>query len=69
MNPDLLPVIVGVGQINDRPENPLEGRDPVALHEGDQVVVRRAAVACTFARVFPPSTFYARLPQRLRRDS
>ena len=31
MNPDLLPVIVGVGQINDRPENPLEGRDPVAL--------------------------------------
>lgn len=31
MHPDLLPVIVGVGQINDRPENPLEGRDPVAL--------------------------------------
>lgn len=31
MNPDLLPVIVGVGQINDRPENPLEGRDPVTL--------------------------------------
>ncbi|MBU6333548.1 MAG: NAD(+)/NADH kinase [Chloroflexi bacterium] len=46
-----------------------DGRDPVALHEGDQVVVRRAAAACTFARVFPPSTFYARLPQRLRRDS
>lgn len=31
MHPDLLPVIVGVGQINDRPDNPLEGRDPVAL--------------------------------------
>jgi len=31
MNPDLLPVIVGVGQINDRPDNPLAGRDPVAL--------------------------------------
>lgn len=31
MNPDLLPVIVGVGQINDRPDNPLDGRDPVML--------------------------------------
>lgn len=26
-----LPVIVGVGQVNDRPANPVEGRDPVEL--------------------------------------
>ncbi len=31
MKPDNTPIIVGVGQINDRPANPLEGRDPVAL--------------------------------------
>ena len=28
---DLLPIIVGVGQVNDRPANPLDGMDPVAL--------------------------------------
>lgn len=28
---DRLPVIVGVGQVNDRPADPLEGMDPVAL--------------------------------------
>lgn len=31
MNPELLPVIVGVGQVNDRPANPVDGLDPVEL--------------------------------------
>lgn len=31
MNPELLPVIVGVGQINDRPSKPVDGLDPVQL--------------------------------------
>jgi len=30
-HPDRIPVIVGVGQVNDRPDDPLAGRDPVAL--------------------------------------
>lgn len=31
MNPDLTPIIIGVGQINDRPTEPAQGLDPVAL--------------------------------------
>lgn len=31
MNSELLPIIVGVGQINDRPAVPSDGMDPVAL--------------------------------------
>jgi NAD+ kinase len=46
-----------------------DGRDSIPLHEGDIVQVRRAQQTCVFARVHPPSTFYARLTQRLRRDS
>lgn len=46
-----------------------DGRESVPLHEGDVVEIRRAAQTCLFARVHPPSTFYARLTQRLRRDS
>ncbi|MBX7480947.1 acetyl-CoA acetyltransferase [Qipengyuania qiaonensis] len=30
-DPEYIPVIVGVGQINDRPESPADGLDPVAL--------------------------------------
>ncbi|MCP5397150.1 MAG: acetyl-CoA acetyltransferase [Sphingomonadaceae bacterium] len=30
-NPECVPVIVGVGQLNDRPENPLEGLDSAGL--------------------------------------
>jgi NAD+ kinase len=45
-----------------------DGRESVALHEGDVVEVRRARQTCVFARVHPPSTFYARLTQRLRRE-
>ena len=30
-DPETIPVIVGVGQINDRPENPGDGLDPVGL--------------------------------------
>jgi NAD+ kinase len=45
-----------------------DGRESIALHEGDIVQVRRAAETCTFARVHPPSTFYAMLTQRLRRE-
>ncbi len=45
-----------------------DGRDQIALSEGDRVEVRRAGQTCIFARVFPQSTFYARMTQRLRRD-
>jgi acetyl-CoA C-acetyltransferase len=31
MNPDRTPIIVGVGQINDRPADPAQGLDPIAL--------------------------------------
>jgi len=44
-----------------------DGRESIALYEGDVVEVRRAEQTCRFARVHPPSTFYARLTQRLRR--
>ncbi len=45
-----------------------DGRESIPLHEGDVVQVRRAAQVCVFARVYPPSTFYAMLTQRLRRE-
>lgn len=45
-----------------------DGRESVALQEGDAVEVRRSAQTCVFARVHPPSTFYTRMAQRLRRD-
>jgi NAD+ kinase len=38
------------------------------MEEGDVVEARRAEQVCVFARVHPPSTFYARLVQRLRRE-
>lgn len=46
-----------------------DGRDNATLNEGDVVEVRRAEQTCVFARVHPPSTFYERLTQRLRRES
>ena len=45
-----------------------DGRDTIALHEGDVVEVRRAQLTCLFARVNPRSIFYAMLRQRLRRE-
>ncbi|HNP85095.1 MAG: NAD(+)/NADH kinase [Chloroflexi bacterium SZAS-1] len=45
-----------------------DGRTSMPLHEGDVVEIRRAQQTCLFARVHPPSTFYARLTQRLRRN-
>jgi len=45
-----------------------DGRESIPLYEGDVVEVRRAEQTCIFARVHPPSTFYARLTQRLRRE-
>ena len=45
-----------------------DGRDHIPLHEGDIVVVRRAQQTLTFARVYPQTTFYSRMTQRLRRD-
>jgi NAD+ kinase len=45
-----------------------DGRDHLPLHEGDVVVVRRAEQTCTFARVYPQTTFYSRMTRRLRRD-
>jgi NAD+ kinase len=46
-----------------------DGRESIPLREGDHVEARRAQQVCVFARVHPPSTFYARLSQRLRRDA
>lgn len=45
-----------------------DGHDHIALHEGDRVIVQRSQRCCTFARVYPQSTFYARMMQRLRRE-
>src|SRR5262245_17362226 len=45
-----------------------DGRESVGMEEGDVVEARRAEQVCVFARVHPPSTFYARLTQRLRRE-
>jgi len=45
-----------------------DGHDHIALHGGDRVIVRRSQRHCTFARVYPQSTFYARMMQRLRRE-
>jgi NAD+ kinase len=45
-----------------------DGRMPVALHEGDEVLVRRSRQVCVFARVRPRHEFYSRIVQRLRRD-
>src|SRR5215211_1364950 len=45
-----------------------DGRESIPLSEGDVVEVRRAEQTCIFARVHPPSTFYAMLTQRLRRE-
>ncbi|MEN9933492.1 MAG: hypothetical protein RLZZ387_71 [Chloroflexota bacterium] len=45
-----------------------DGREHITLHEGDVVVVRRSQQCCTFARVYPQTTFYSRMTRRLRRD-
>jgi NAD+ kinase len=44
-----------------------DGRVPLPLHEGDEVVVRRAKQICIFARVRPLHDFYSRMALRLRR--
>jgi NAD+ kinase len=44
-----------------------DGRMPLPLHEGDEVMVRRAKQTLVFARVKPQSDFYSRMVQRLRR--
>ena len=45
-----------------------DGRMPLPLHEGDEVMVRRAQQVCIFARVRPQHEFYSRIAQRLRRE-
>jgi NAD+ kinase len=45
-----------------------DGRMPLALHEGDEVMVQRARQVCVFARVRPQHEFYSRMTQRLRRN-
>jgi NAD+ kinase len=47
----------------------VDGRESIPMGEGDVVEARRAEQVCVFARVHPPSTFYARLTQRLRREA
>jgi NAD+ kinase len=46
----------------------VDGRDNIALEEGDEVIVRRSNEVCIFARLEPPSQFYASLVRRLRRE-
>jgi NAD+ kinase len=45
-----------------------DGDDHHPMQEGDTVTIKRSSRTCTFARVYPPSSFYARMTQRLRRD-
>lgn len=45
-----------------------DGREPLPLHEGDVIEICRARQTCTFARIHPPSAFYARMSQRLKRE-
>ncbi len=44
-----------------------DGDDHHPLQEGDVLTIKRSQRTCAFARVYSPSTFYARLTQRLRR--
>jgi NAD+ kinase len=44
-----------------------DGRTAIPLHEGDEVMVRRAKQTCIFARVRAQSDFYSRMMQRLQR--
>jgi len=46
----------------------VDGRENIMLQEHDVVRVRRSPQVCTFARVHPPSHFYAGLSRRLRRE-
>jgi NAD+ kinase len=46
----------------------IDGRENLALHGGDEVVVRRSPQVCTFVRLRPSSQFYTQLVARLRRD-
>jgi NAD+ kinase len=45
----------------------VDGRDTYVLHEGDTVRVRRSSFRCIFARLHPPSRFYASLSAKLQR--
>lgn len=46
----------------------VDGHDNILLEEGDEVHIRRSDQVCTFARIEPPSQFYAGLAKRLRRE-
>lgn len=46
----------------------IDGRENLQLLAGDEIEVRRSPEVCVFARVKPPSQFYARLVRRLRRE-
>jgi NAD+ kinase len=46
----------------------VDGRENLPLLEGDIVEIQRSAEVCVFARIRPPSEFYANLIRRLRRD-
>ncbi|MCB2064308.1 MAG: acetyl-CoA acetyltransferase [Novosphingobium sp.] len=56
---DRLPVIVGVGQVNDRPDDPLEGMNPVAL----MVEALRRAEADSGARMLTEADTLATVKQ------
>src|SRR5262249_39798777 len=46
----------------------VDGRDNDTLYQHDTVRVRRSRHCCIFARIHPPSHFYAGLTRRLRRE-
>jgi NAD+ kinase len=45
----------------------IDGRGNLPLREGDEVMVRRSAQVCTFARLRPSGKFYTQLAAKLRR--
>lgn len=45
----------------------VDGHDHMPLVVGDEIEIRRSREVCVFARIHPPSEFYARLVRRLRR--
>ncbi|MEM8533688.1 MAG: NAD(+)/NADH kinase [Chloroflexota bacterium] len=45
-----------------------DGHEAIPLCTNDVVHIRQSSQMCVFARVHPPSTFYARMARRLRRE-
>jgi NAD+ kinase len=46
----------------------VDGRENIAVAEGDEICISRSSKICTFVRVYPHTHFYASLVNRLRRE-